>query len=117
MPTSNEWRLLSGLRTHNSPSWISTRPSYPNPRSTHHPRWRWPRERADSMTTFDTLGASEVGNNVGVEVAFVASHAPQIFLGRGDPPETLAIIHAAMARMGRRIQEAKLDALIVIALD
>lgn len=62
------------------------------------------------MTTDDT-GAP------GVEIAFVGSHAPQIFLERQDPPEVLAVIHEAYARMGRRIQESNLDALVVIALD
>lgn len=59
----------------------------------------------------------DVPDDVGVEIAFVGSHAPQIFLGKGDPPEVLATIHDAYARMGQRIQEAKLDALVVIALD
>jgi 2,3-dihydroxyphenylpropionate 1,2-dioxygenase len=67
--------------------------------------------------TAATASPQEVDDNVGVEIAFVASHAPQIFLERGDPPEVLASIHQAMNRMGRRIQESNLDALVVIALD
>lgn len=53
----------------------------------------------------------------GVEIAFVSSHAPQIFLERQDSPEVLAETQAGMRRMGQRIQEAGLDVLVVIALD
>lgn len=53
----------------------------------------------------------------GVEIAFCASHAPQIFLGKGDPPEILAKVHEGYARMAKRIDESNLDALVVIALD
>lgn len=53
----------------------------------------------------------------GVEIAFVSSHAPQIFLERQDSPEVLAETQAGMRRMGQRIQESNLDALVVIALD
>ena len=67
--------------------------------------------------TAATGSTPEVGSDVGVEIAFVASHAPQIFLEKGDPPEVLAPIHEAMGRMGQRIQESNLDALVVIALD
>ena len=39
----------------------------------------------------------------GVEIAFVSSHAPQIFLERQDSPEVLAATQEGMRRMGRRI--------------
>lgn len=63
------------------------------------------------------LPETRVADDVGVEIAFVGSHAPQIFLQKGDPPEVLAKVHEAYERMGQRIDEANLDALVVIALD
>lgn len=64
-----------------------------------------------------SLPETRVPADVGVDIAFVGSHAPQIFLEKGDPPDVLETVHAAYARMGERIQEKQLDALIVIALD
>jgi len=64
-----------------------------------------------------TMNTQRENATSGVEITFVGSHAPQIFLERQDPPEVLAVIHEAYARMGKRIQESELDALVVIALD
>lgn len=59
----------------------------------------------------------DIDGGPNVEIAFGASHAPQIFLGKQDPIDVIERTRSGYVRMAQRVNESNLDALVVIALD
>lgn len=62
--------------------------------------------------------ATPVDNMTGVEMGFVTSHAPQIFLRPTDEdPAELDMVYGALYHIATRIKDADLDALVLVGDD